>query len=84
MSSYVYSKGLVIVLELHLEKRGKPDRLRVTNDHKGRLITALQWSQDGRQVFVGDDHGLVTAVNASSKVLMLYKQHMNTVHTVQF
>ena len=64
----VFSKGFVVVLELHLEKRTKPDRLRITYDHKGALITALTWNPDGRQVFVWDDCGKVSVVNSASKV----------------
>jgi hypothetical protein len=63
---HVFSSGVVVVVDLHIEKRTKPDKLRISTEHKGATVTALFW--DERRVFVGDNNGLVTAINAGTKV----------------
>ncbi|ELU10100.1 hypothetical protein CAPTEDRAFT_187261 [Capitella teleta] len=69
--AYATSSGVVVIVDLHLEKRTKPEKLRVTTDHKGASVTALCW--DERRVFVGDSNGLVTAVNSGTKASDLLK-----------
>ncbi|XP_055986932.1 BLOC-2 complex member HPS5 isoform X3 [Sorex fumeus] len=63
------SQGLVVVWELNQERRGKPERIYVSSEHKGRKITALCWDTAILRVFVGDHMGKVTAIklNASKQ-----------------
>ncbi|XP_039721220.1 BLOC-2 complex member HPS5 [Pteropus medius] len=64
------SQGLVVVWELNQERRGKPERIYVSSEHKGRKITALCWDTAILRVFVGDHMGKVSAIklNTSKQV----------------
>ncbi|KAM4846987.1 BLOC-2 complex member HPS5 isoform 1-T1 [Thomomys bottae] len=63
------SQGLVVVWELNQERRGKPERIYVSSEHKGRKVTALCWDTDILRVFIGDHMGKVSAIklNASKQ-----------------
>ena len=65
-----FSKGSVVVVEHCADRHRTAARLRVTSDHKGALITALCWSQDGRQVYAGDDRGIVTSIYVATSVVI--------------
>ncbi|XP_061023787.1 BLOC-2 complex member HPS5 isoform X3 [Dama dama] len=56
------SQGLVVVWELNQERRGKPERIYVSSEHKGRKVTALCWDTAILRVFVGDHLGKVSAI----------------------
>ncbi|XP_075784220.1 BLOC-2 complex member HPS5 [Pelodiscus sinensis] len=56
------SQGLVVVWELNHERRGKPERIYVSTEHKGKKITALCWDTATLRVFVGDHVGKVSAI----------------------
>lgn len=60
------SQGLVVVWELQLERRGRPDRVSVSWEHKGQTITALCWDSSVLRVFVGDSVGKVSYLRAGS------------------
>eukprot|EP00062_Callorhinchus_milii_P003516 gi/632940921/ref/XP_007885591.1/ PREDICTED: Hermansky-Pudlak syndrome 5 protein [Callorhinchus milii] len=60
------SQGHVIVWELHLERRGKPERVYVSTEHRGRQVTALRWDTATLRVFVGDSLGKVSALKINS------------------
>lgn len=64
------SQGLVVIWELNQERRGKPERICVSSEHKGRKVTALCWDTAILRVFVGDHLGKVSAVklNTSKQV----------------
>lgn len=64
------SQGLVVVWELNQERRGKPERICVSSEHKGRKVTALCWDTAILRVFVGDHMGKVSAIklNTSKQV----------------
>lgn len=74
------SQGLVVVWELNQERRGKPERIHVSSEHKGRKVTALCWDTAVLRVFVGDHAGKVSAIKlntlkqAKGKVLENWKQ----------
>ncbi|XP_032096809.1 Hermansky-Pudlak syndrome 5 protein isoform X1 [Sapajus apella] len=63
------SQGLVVVWELNQERRGKPEQIYVSSEHKGRKVTALCWDTAILRVFVGDHAGKVSAIklNASKQ-----------------
>uniref|UniRef100_A0A3P9IRT5 Hermansky-Pudlak syndrome 5 protein homolog n=1 Tax=Oryzias latipes TaxID=8090 RepID=A0A3P9IRT5_ORYLA len=63
------SQGLVVVWELHLERRGRPERVSVSWEHRGQTITALCWDTSTLRVFVGDSGGKVTSLRAGSSKL---------------
>ncbi|XP_063112897.1 BLOC-2 complex member HPS5 isoform X2 [Cavia porcellus] len=56
------SQGLVVVWELNQEHRGKPERIYVSSEHKGRNVTALCWDTALLRVFIGDHKGKVSAI----------------------
>ncbi|XP_004851585.1 Hermansky-Pudlak syndrome 5 protein isoform X1 [Heterocephalus glaber] len=56
------SQGLVVVWELNQEHRGKPERIYVSSEHKGRKVTALCWDTAVLRIFVGDHVGKVSAI----------------------
>lgn len=63
------SQGLVVVWELQLERRGRPERVSVSWEHRGQAITALCWDTSTIRVFVGDSTGRVTFLRAGSSKL---------------
>ncbi|KAM8751016.1 BLOC-2 complex member HPS5 [Acanthopagrus schlegelii] len=63
------SQGLVVVWELQLERRGRPERVSVSWEHRGHAITALCWDTSTLRVFVGDSGGKVTCLRAGSSKL---------------
>uniref|UniRef100_A0A671WPS2 Hermansky-Pudlak syndrome 5 protein homolog n=1 Tax=Sparus aurata TaxID=8175 RepID=A0A671WPS2_SPAAU len=63
------SQGLVVVWELQLERRGRPERVSVSWEHRGHAITALCWDTSALRVFVGDSGGKVTCLRAGSSKL---------------
>lgn len=63
------SQGLVVVWELQLERRGRPERVSVSWEHRGQAITALCWDTSTLRVFVGDSAGRVTFLRAGSSKL---------------
>ncbi|KAM4898947.1 BLOC-2 complex member HPS5 isoform 2-T2 [Sylvia borin] len=60
------SQGLVVVWELNQERRGKPERIYVSSEHKGRKVTALCWGTAALRVFVGDHVGKVSAIKINT------------------
>ncbi|XP_077177694.1 BLOC-2 complex member HPS5 [Paroedura picta] len=60
------SQGLVVVWELNQERRGKPERMYVSSEHKGRKVTALSWDTNTLRVFVGDHVGKVSAIKINT------------------
>ncbi|XP_052570265.1 BLOC-2 complex member HPS5 isoform X2 [Peromyscus californicus insignis] len=60
------SQGVVVVWELNQERRGKPERIHVSSEHKGRKVTALCWDTAVLRVFVGDHVGKVSAIKLNS------------------
>ncbi|KAM5316046.1 BLOC-2 complex member HPS5 isoform 1-T2 [Glossophaga mutica] len=60
------SQGLVVVWELNQERRGKPERIYVSSEHKGRRVTALCWDTAVLRVFVGDHMGKVSAIKLNT------------------
>ncbi|KAF7659859.1 hypothetical protein LDENG_00292180 [Lucifuga dentata] len=63
------SQGLVAVWELQLERRGRPERVSVSWEHRGQAITALCWDTSALRVFVGDTGGKVSFLRAGSSKL---------------
>lgn len=60
------SQGFVVVWELNQERRGKPERISVSSEHKGRKVTALCWDTAILRVFVGDHMGKVSAIKLTT------------------
>ncbi|NXR64583.1 HPS5 protein, partial [Rhadina sibilatrix] len=60
------NQGLVVVWELNQERRGKPERIYVSSEHKGRKVTALCWDTAALRVFVGDHVGKVSAIKINT------------------
>ncbi|PNJ47540.1 BLOC-2 complex member HPS5 isoform X1 [Pongo abelii] len=60
------SQGLVVVWELNQERRGKPEQMYVSSEHKGRRVTALCWDTAILRVFVGDHTGKVSAIKLNT------------------
>ncbi|KAM6937644.1 BLOC-2 complex member HPS5 [Xenentodon cancila] len=63
------SQGLVVVWELQLERRGRPERVSVSWEHRGQNITALCWDTSMLRVFAGDSVGKVSFLRAGSSKL---------------
>ncbi|XP_019803730.1 BLOC-2 complex member HPS5 isoform X4 [Tursiops truncatus] len=78
------SQGLVVVWELNQERRGKPERIYVSSEHKGRKVTALCWDTAILRVFVGDHMGKVSAIklNTSKQAKAAAAFVMFPVHTI--
>ncbi|XP_026971048.1 BLOC-2 complex member HPS5 isoform X3 [Sagmatias obliquidens] len=78
------SQGLVVVWELNQERRGKPERIYVSSEHKGRKVTALCWDTAILRVFIGDHMGKVSAIklNTSKQAKAAAAFVMFPVHTI--
>uniref|UniRef100_A0A8D3API6 Hermansky-Pudlak syndrome 5 protein homolog n=1 Tax=Scophthalmus maximus TaxID=52904 RepID=A0A8D3API6_SCOMX len=76
------SKGLVVVWELQLERRGRPERVSVSWEHRGQAITALCWDTSTLRVFVGDSGGKVSFLRAGSSKLAFVIFPVQTVTNV--
>uniref|UniRef100_A0A8C9SEQ9 Hermansky-Pudlak syndrome 5 protein homolog n=1 Tax=Scleropages formosus TaxID=113540 RepID=A0A8C9SEQ9_SCLFO len=63
------SQGLVVVWELQLERRGRPERAGISWEHRGQNITALCWDTTTLRVFIGDAGGKVSFLRAGSSKL---------------
>ncbi|XP_024859388.1 Hermansky-Pudlak syndrome 5 protein isoform X2 [Kryptolebias marmoratus] len=63
------SQGLVVVWELQLERRGLPERVSLSWEHRGHNITSLCWDTGALRVFVGDSAGKVSYLRAGSSKL---------------
>lgn len=70
------SQGLVVVWELNQERRGKPERIYVSSEHKGRKVTALCWDTAALRVFVGDHVGKVSAIKINTSKQGKVKCHI--------
>ena len=58
-------------MEMNIERRSKPERLRQTADHLGAMVTAMVWDSTSSGLFVGDNAGKVTHINVpTSKVFL--------------
>uniref|UniRef100_A0A8C5L6A0 HPS5-like beta-propeller domain-containing protein n=1 Tax=Jaculus jaculus TaxID=51337 RepID=A0A8C5L6A0_JACJA len=73
-----------LVWELNQERRGKPERIYVSSEHKGRTVTALCWDTALLRVFVGDHVGKVSAIklNTSKQMKAAAAFVMSPVQTV--
>nr|XP_055048605.1 Hermansky-Pudlak syndrome 5 protein [Misgurnus anguillicaudatus]XP_055048606.1 Hermansky-Pudlak syndrome 5 protein [Misgurnus anguillicaudatus] len=60
------SQGLVVVWELQLERRGRPERTGVSWEHRGQTVTSLCWDTTALRVFAGDVGGKVSCVRSGS------------------
>ncbi|XP_017340973.1 Hermansky-Pudlak syndrome 5 protein isoform X1 [Ictalurus punctatus] len=63
------SEGLVVIWELQVERRGRPERACVSWEHRGQAITALCWDTAALRVFIGDAAGKVSFVRAGTSKL---------------
>ncbi|XP_027128690.1 BLOC-2 complex member HPS5 isoform X1 [Larimichthys crocea] len=63
------SQGLVVVWELQLERRGRPERVSVSWEHRSQAVTALCWDTSTLKVFAGDSGGKVSVLRAGSSKL---------------
>ncbi|KAK7117184.1 hypothetical protein R3I94_022674 [Phoxinus phoxinus] len=63
------SQGVVVVWELHLERRGRPERVCVSFEHRGQTVTSLCWDTAALRVFAGDVGGKVSCARAGSSKL---------------
>ncbi|TMS05416.1 General transcription factor IIH subunit 1 [Larimichthys crocea] len=63
------SQGLVVVWELQLERRGRPERVSVSWEHRSQAVTALCWDTSALKVFAGDSGGKVSVLRAGSSKL---------------
>ncbi|CAL8356567.1 unnamed protein product [Lota lota] len=63
------SQGLVAVWELQLERRGRPERVSMSWEHRGQQITSLCWDSGSLRVFAGDLGGKVSFLRSGSTKL---------------
>jgi len=59
----------VVVWELQLERRGRPEKVSMSWEHRGQLITSLCWDTGSPRVFAGDLGGKVSFLRAGSSKL---------------
>ncbi|XP_076449965.1 uncharacterized protein LOC143286311 [Babylonia areolata] len=77
---FAVSSGQVVVMEMNIERRSKPERLRQTLDHLGTMVTAMVWDSASSSLFVGDCTGKVTHINVpTSKAKTIFSQPSQTI-----
>ncbi|XP_029636471.1 uncharacterized protein LOC115211873 [Octopus sinensis] len=77
---FANSMGQVFVMETNIEKRTKPEKLRMSNIHVGRIVTAVAWNTTGSQFFIGDNMGTVSIIYVSnSKAKDLFGQPLDVI-----
>ncbi|KAK6973588.1 hypothetical protein BgiMline_024810 [Biomphalaria glabrata] len=59
---FALSTGQVAVYELNIEKRTKPERVRLTQEHVGNVVKCFAWDSLSSKLFVGDDAGKLSIV----------------------
>ncbi|KAG8183764.1 hypothetical protein JTE90_002402 [Oedothorax gibbosus] len=61
------SRGVTVVME-HNAERGvaQPQRLQISHEHRGCLVTAMQWNVSSSKIFVADDKGKVSVISVST------------------
>ncbi|XP_062609661.1 uncharacterized protein LOC134271482 [Saccostrea cucullata] len=61
--------GHVQVMELNIDKRQKPDRLRAINNHVYRNVSCIQWDAGGQKLYTADNGGnVVVSLIPTSKM----------------
>ncbi|XP_048781169.2 uncharacterized protein LOC125683761 isoform X3 [Ostrea edulis] len=61
--------GHVQVMELNIDKRQKPDRLRSVNNHMHQIVSCIQWSAGGQKLYTADNAGnVVVSIIPTSKM----------------
>lgn len=52
----------------HNAERGaaQPQRLQLSYEHKGSLVTCMQWNVSSTKLFLGDDKGKVSVISVST------------------
>ncbi|XP_070200387.1 serine-rich adhesin for platelets-like isoform X2 [Littorina saxatilis] len=77
---FAVSSGQVAVMEMNVDRRSKPERLRQTADHLGAMITATVWDSSSSNLFVGDSAGKVTVINVpTSKAKTIFSTPSQTI-----
>lgn len=61
--------------ELHVERRGRPERACTSWEHRGTTVTSLCWDTATLRVFAGDVGGKVSCVRAGSPKLGKVKEN---------
>ncbi|XP_033126305.1 Hermansky-Pudlak syndrome 5 protein-like [Anneissia japonica] len=61
------NNGLVVIWQLNIANRKKPDLLITSFAHKGSCITCLKWNDTSQKLYSGDIKGKVTVTNAFSR-----------------
>lgn len=77
---FANSMGQVFVMGTNIDKRSKPEKLRMSNIHVGRMVTAVTWNASGSQFFIGDNMGTVSiAYISTSKAKDLFTQPLEVI-----
>jgi hypothetical protein len=59
-------------MQLNIDRRERPEILRTVSEHKGSVVTSLCWSSNGKNLYIGDEKGVVNGVrSALTKVELL-------------
>ncbi|XP_061176363.1 uncharacterized protein LOC133185262 [Saccostrea echinata] len=61
--------GHVQVMEMNIDKRQKPDRLRAINNHLQQSVSCIQWDAGGQKLYTADNAGnVVVSLIPTSKM----------------
>ncbi|GFS95742.1 hermansky-Pudlak syndrome 5 protein [Nephila pilipes] len=62
--AFATNRGVAIVME-HNAERGTapPQRLQISFEHRGSIVTAMQWNISSSKIYIGDDKGRVSTRN---------------------
>ncbi|XP_033751851.1 uncharacterized protein LOC117335777 [Pecten maximus] len=52
--------GHVIVMEMNVDKRARPERLKLITEHMRTTVTCIQWEHSGGKIYVADATGKVS------------------------
>ncbi|GBL75740.1 Hermansky-Pudlak syndrome 5 protein [Araneus ventricosus] len=65
--AFATSRGVTVIME-HNAERGaaQAQRLQISFEHRGAVVTAIQWNVSSSKVYIGDDKGRVSVISVST------------------
>ncbi|GFT57845.1 hermansky-Pudlak syndrome 5 protein [Trichonephila clavipes] len=61
----------------HNAERGTapPQRLQISFEHRGSVVTAMQWNISSSKIYIGDDKGRVSVISVSTSRPVYLNSH---------
>ncbi|XP_021339586.1 Hermansky-Pudlak syndrome 5 protein-like isoform X2 [Mizuhopecten yessoensis] len=70
--------GHVVVMEMNIDRRARPERLKLVTEHVRTTVTCIQWEHSGGKIYVADVTGKVS-MSVVPKVKNLVEMPVNVI-----